>query len=58
MLYITSLWLTCFITRSLYLSISLTYFIHPPTSLPYGNHQFVLCIYESVLIYLFICFIC
>ena len=48
MLYITSSWLTYFISGSLYLLIPFTYFTHTP--LPHlhsGNDQFVLCIYES-----------
>ena len=36
--------LTCFIIGSMNLLISLTNFTLPLTSLPYGNHQFVLCI--------------
>ena len=45
---------THFVTRSLYLLISLTYFTHPSTALPFGNHLFILCIYESVSV----CYIC
>ena len=52
------LWLTYFVTGSLYLLISLTHFFHSPTSFLSGNHLFVLCIYDSVsvLLCLFICF--
>ena len=35
-------------TKSVYLSVSLTYFSHPSTHLPSGNHLFVLCLYDSV----------
>ena len=48
MLYITSSWLTYFISGSLYLLIPFTYFTHTP--LPHlhsGNDQLVLCIYVS-----------
>ena len=46
-------------TGSLYLLISLTYFFPPQTPIPSGNHLFVLCIYNSasILLYLFICFV-
>ena len=47
-LYISSLGLFYFITGSLSLLTSLTYFSHPTTPLPSGNHLFVLCIYDSV----------
>ena len=53
MLYIITLHLSCFITGCLYLLIPYTYFIPPPTFLPSGDHQFVLCIYKSVS---FVCF--
>ena len=55
MLYISSLWLIYFVTGGLYLLVSLIYFTHPYTSLPSGNHLFVLFIYEfvSVLLLLF-----
>ena len=45
-----------YVTGSLYTLISLTYFAHPPIPLSSGNHQFVLCIYESIFIW-FICFV-
>ena len=43
----------------MYVLISLTYLTQPPTPLPYVNHQFFLCIYESgsVLLCLFIYFV-
>ena len=46
-----------YVTGSLYTLISLTYFAHPPIPLSSDNHQFVLRIYESIfiLVYLF-CF--
>ena len=44
---------TYFKTGSLYLLISLTDFVYPPSSLPSGNPLFVPCIYESV----FVCFV-
>ena len=58
-LYISFLWLIYFVTGSLYLLVSLTYFTHLPTPLPTGNHLFVLCIYDfvSVLLCLFFCFL-
>ena len=47
-----------FITGNVYLLMPFTDFTHPPTPLSSGNHQFVLCIYESVcVLYLFICFV-
>ena len=45
---ITSLWLTYFITRSLYVLIPFTYFSQPWTLLLSGKHPFILCVYESV----------
>ena len=59
MLYIRSLWLTYFITASLYLLVSHTYFIHPVPYLPYlpfGNHHFVLCIYVYFCFVIFVLF--
>ena len=57
-LCISSPWLICFVTESLYLLISLTYFTHSPTSPRCDNHLLVLCIYKlvSVLLGLFIFF--
>ena len=45
--YITSPWLVCFITDSLYFLIPFTYFTQSSTPFPSGNHQFVLDIYDS-----------
>ena len=53
-LYMSSLWVIYFVTKSLSLSISLTYFFYP--SFPSGNHLFFLYIYDLVsllFIYLF-----
>ena len=41
-------WLIYFITGNLYFLFPFTYFACPSTSLPSGNHYFVLCIFESV----------
>ena len=51
--------MTYFIAGSLSLLLFLTYVTHPLPLLPIANHQFVLCIYESVfvLLCLFICFV-
>ena len=46
-LNISRLWLIYFVTWSLYLLISLTYFPPPPTPLPSGSHLFAVCIYDS-----------
>ena len=58
-LNISYLWLIYFVTGSSYFLISFTYFSHPPSSLPSGNHPFVLCIYDSVpgLLCWFICLV-
>lgn len=53
-LYFMSMCIMYFITASLYLVIPFTSFSLPPT-LSSGNHQFIMCIYESFL-FLFICF--
>lgn len=45
MLYVS---MTYFIIRSVYLLILFICFTYPPTTLPAGNYLFVLCIYESV----------
>ena len=55
MLYILPPLLLYFITAGLYLLISLNYFTHPPTPLPYDDQKFILCIYESISVLL--CFI-
>ena len=48
MLYISYLCFIYFVTGRLYLLISHTYFSHPRTPLPSGNHLFVPFIYDSV----------
>ena len=53
-LYISYLWLIYFAMGSLYLLISLTYFSPPPNSLSSGNHLFVLCIYDSFCLVMFV----
>ena len=35
------------VTGNLYLPLSFTHFAHPANTLPFSNHQFVLCIYRS-----------
>ena len=37
-------------------SYSFTYFLPAPNPLPSGSYLFALCVYDSVLLYLFICF--
>ena len=47
------------VTNNLYFSIPSPFFSHPSNTLPSGNHQNVLCIYDSVsvlLVHLF-CFL-
>ena len=58
-LHITFLYLAYFIPSSLYLLILYPNIAPPPTPSPVVATTFVLCIYESVsvLLYLFICFI-
>ena len=57
MLYTTSPWFTYFIIGNLYLSLLFTHFTHPPTSLPYGNHQALLGVFEfSLALFLFLIF--
>ena len=51
MLYITSPWLTYFITVSFYLLIPFTYFAQ--VSFPSDNHLFALCICKSVSFFFF-----
>ena len=46
MLHTTSPWLTYFIIGNVYLSLLFTHFTHPPTCLPYGNHQALLWVFE------------
>ena len=47
-MYILHLWLIYFLTMSLYLLISLTYFSQSHTLLPSDNHLFVFCTYDFV----------
>ena len=58
-LYISYTRLMYFATESLYLLIFITYFSTLPTPIPTGNHLFVLCIYDTVSVFLcfFTCFI-
>ena len=53
-LYIISLKLVYLILRSLYHLISVPDFAPPPTTLPSGNHSFVLCIHVLSLDLMFI----
>lgn len=46
--YLSSQWLTHFIIGSLYLLLPFTHFVYLATTLPVGNHLFVLCIYGSI----------
>ena len=49
--------MTYFAAGSLCLLISLTYFFLLASLLPFGNHLFILCIYDSVSVLLFIYFL-
>ena len=51
LLYITPLWLMNFIIGSFYLLILFTFLTYLPTSLSFGNHQFLLCTSEKMWIH-------
>ena len=53
LLYVSPLWLIYFVTGSLYLLISLTYFTHPTNPLPSGSHLFVLWVSFVTFVHLF-----
>ena len=58
MLYITSPWLTYFVTESLYLLISLQLFRWTSHPLSSGNCQAVLCVYTFASVLLFVQLLC
>ena len=51
LLYITPLWLMNFIIGSFYLLVLFTFLTYLPTSLSFGNHQFLLCTSEKMWIH-------
>lgn len=55
-LYVTTPWLTYFVARSLCLFTPFTFCANPPAAPPSGNCRFVLCICESVSVFVFVLF--
>lgn len=56
LMYFSFFWLIYFIIGGLYFYIHFTYFIHSFSPFLYGNHQSVLCFYETISV-LFICWL-
>lgn len=48
-------WLAHSITGSLCIPLPFTHLAQPPTPLPSGNHQLILCTYGSISTFLFVC---